>query len=298
MSSLDFEILFIEDDEDFVDSINANLTKFLNNLGFIPRVTILRGGDFKAASISETTDLILIDLNLSDNIVGSDLIKDIRECKNVSDIIFYSDALADFDNALKSLGHLEGVYFCRGRKDLLPKIEALIIKSIKRQQEVSNLRGLVISEAIDLEAKMSKIIVKFFGLINHPREGLFYEKILDPEVFMLGKKSDLMGTICKELKSELTLKVMGAKKGEKEEEKKLLEGINKIHDECKNIHSEIVEIRDILSHVKQSDENPKVLKSIIPKYKEVIIDDSWCINARKNLIKHSKNLDDLSKNIF
>jgi hypothetical protein len=298
MNCLNYEILFIENDLKFIGSIELIISHFLSDLGFNLNSSRETGKDFSMEKFDKVFDLILLDLNLYKDILGSDLIQKIRDNENVSDILFYSDDLTNFDNQLKTLGNVDGVYFCRGRKYLLPKIKKLILKSIKKQQEVSNLRGLVISEAIDLEAKMSKIIIKFFGLLNHPREGLFYEKILDPEVFMLGRKSNLMNSICGELKSDLAKQIIGSKKGEKEKEKKILEEVNAVHTECKNISKEIVDIRNVLSHVKESDANPKILKSILPQYKEVIIDDLWCINTRKNLIKHSKNLDILLDKIF
>ena len=248
--------------------------------------------------INPSTDLILLDLNLNKLLQGSDLIPRIRNHNILSDILFYSDDINHYNSKLKTLGNLDGVYFYRGRKNILTKIKKLILKSIKKHQTVTNLRGLVISEAIDLEEKMSKIIIKFFGLLNHPREALFFEKILDPEVFMLGKKSRLMNSICSQLKSELTKKICGFKKGEKEEEKSLLKIIGQIHDECKKIDDEVVKIRNILSHVKQSTKNPGILKSTIKKYDKININNDWCIKTRKDLIKHSENLDKLLEKIF
>jgi hypothetical protein len=298
MNNLNYEILFIEDNDDVVRSTSLLIKRFLDELGFKSNIYHKKGKEFDANKIKDSIDLILLDLNLKDKILGSELIIKIRENHNISDILFYSDDLINYDKQLKMLGNVDGVFFCRGRKNMFPKLKKLIIKSIKKHQTVSNLRGLVISEAIDLESKMSKIIIKFFGLLSHPREDLFYEKILDPEIFMLGKKSMLMGSICKQIKKELTNKIGQNTEGNIEKIKQILEAINKIHDECKKIDDEVLKVRNILSHVEQSKENPAILTSVLPKYKTITINHDWCVKTRKDLMKHSTNLDKLLEIIF
>jgi len=298
MNRLNYEIFFIENETSFVNGTALHIRKFLDKYGFNTKITQKKGKDLNITEINDSIDLIILDLNLNNSIQGSDLIPKIRDNKIVADILFYSDDLTKYDEKLKTLGNLDGVYFFRGRKGLTQKIISLIHKSIKKHQTVSNLRGLVISEAIDLEAKMSKIIIKFFGLLDHPREDLFFEKILDPEVFMLGKKAGLINSICKKLKEELSKKTEGAKKGEKEKEKKLIIDINKIHDTCSKAEDEIVKIRNVLSHVQPSKDNPNVLITKVKGYETIEINEDWCIKTRKNLLKHSENLDNLMNKIY
>jgi DNA-binding response OmpR family regulator len=294
MKNLKYNILFIENDTRFVESTKLHIEPYLEKLGF-KLVTVHKlGEDFKADEIEDSTDLILLDLNLNDNIKGSDLIPKIRSNQIMADILFYSGATESFKEQLESMSVVDGVYFCYDRTELNTKIKNLISKSIKKHQTVSNLRGLVISEAIDLEAKMTQVIIKFFGLLGRPREEIFYRRILAPDVLMLGKKSFLIHSICKQLDKELNEELQNCEEDEVLQKQQLIEDIANIYSECKNIKKEIIDIRNILSHVQPMNSNSNTLKSNFPGLETPItIDNDWCIITRKNLIKHADNLDKL-----
>ena len=93
----------------------------------------------------------------------------------------------------------------------------------------------------------------------------------------------------------LSIAILGYTGEKGEEERELLKTIVEIHKECAKIETEVVKIRNILSHVKPSEDDPNVLKSTIKKFGSTKIDNKWCILTRLNLIKHSENLDKLLK---
>jgi hypothetical protein len=125
------------------------------------------------------------------------------------------------------------------------------------------------------------------------------EKILDPEfdILSLKKKYDLINKICKE-----RIKTLERLCGEATAEAK--EGIQakKTEVETKkaefvNVYKEIIEVRNVMAH---TEENPKIkntLISYIRKEEPITVDDNFCRETRKNLRKHSENLNALISNM-
>jgi len=70
-----------------------------------------------------------------------------------------------------------------------------------------------------------------------------------------------------------------------------------LYDECIKIDEEVIKIRNVLSHVRESDTEKNTLKSILKAYQTIKITDDWCNQTRKNLRKHSKNLDEILSHV-
>ena len=85
---LKYKILWIENEQDWVDSIEDQIQEYLEDLGFTY--------DMKLISKEEKNidyndyDLILMDLNLADQPNGAELISKIRELGSYTDVVFYS----------------------------------------------------------------------------------------------------------------------------------------------------------------------------------------------------------------
>lgn len=298
-----YKILCIDDVEEWIDSIYESLKEIIEKEGFnFDRENLI----WKAEDNIDDLDfnefgMLLIDYDFGKNksLTGNVIIKSIRDNGYLGQILFYSNCLGGVDNLRKTIAEdkIEGIY-CSIREDIifLNKFESLFRDSIKKTMDINYLRGLVISTAIDLESVMTEIIKKFFGMDHHPRKKIFSERLLDPEVLMLGKKIFLINSICKSLKKELNDKI--TKNDDRTKNNELLAIISKIYDECKNFKTEVLDIRNILSHVKPSEENPNELKSLVENMEDIIINVEWCRKNRKNLNKHIDNLLELKNKIF
>lgn len=221
-----------------------------------------------------------MDYNLRSSEKGDELIKKIRSSELYTEIIFYSED-ADFEEKIKS-ELIEGIYFVRGRGNLIEKVEKVIDVTLKKNHDVNNMRGLVIAETIDLELKMDEIILSYFGSDDEKRQ--VFEKILEPKFGALTtkKKYDLINKICKARLEMLN------NKGEN------VDNISKLYDEFKKIEKDIIEIRNVLAHTSECTEKKNTLISNINKNNtQIYVDFKWCITKRKDIIGHSVNLEEL-----
>ena len=195
-----YNILLFEDSASYAESLATVLSSFLENLGF--ELVLNRESDGNKCDEliqNKDIDLILIDLNLESGDYGDQVIAKIRKNEFYKEIIFYSNDTKKFKKLIdEELGPVEGVYFHVGRTNLPDKIKTIINMTLKKNQEVNNLRGLVIAETIDLEEKMEQIIIKYFDLTDAEKEEVFRERVLGPEFFTTALKHHLVNRICKE----------------------------------------------------------------------------------------------------
>lgn len=158
---LKYKILWIENEEDWVDSIYDQIQEHLSDLGFEFEKKLIA----KEESVNyDEYDLILMDLNLAEQPNGAELIERIRNLNVFTDIVFYSSVGID---TLREKGHeknLEGVYYSGRTPDssFVRKVCQVIDSTIKKVQDLSNLRGLVMAEVSDLDSLMDEIIVKYY----------------------------------------------------------------------------------------------------------------------------------------
>lgn len=159
---LKYKILWIENEQDWVESIEDQIQEYLEELGFIYEMKLI---DKEVSGIDYNDyDIILMDLNLADQPNGADLISKIRGLDVYTDVVFYS---ASGITELRTKGkekELEGVFYC-GRtpdREFVNKVKAVINSTIKKVQDLNNLRGLVMAEVSELDAMMDEIIISYF----------------------------------------------------------------------------------------------------------------------------------------
>ncbi len=279
---LKYEILLFEDDSDYVDSIKGLLDDYLDELGFKLVLDVKADGTHLDELISnDNWNLILMDYNLRSSGKGDELIKQIRSHELYTEIIFYSDS-HDFEDKIRS-DLVDGVYFVRGRSNLIEKVKKVIDVTLKKNQDVNNMRGLVIAETIDIETKMDNLILSYFGSPDDEIRKVF-EKVFEPNFvgFTTSKKYEFINKICKQRKVSLN------------EKSENVIDLTKLHNEFKKIDDDIIEIRNILAHTVENPDDKYTLISKINKNNLTInVNYDWCIKTRKDIIKHSENLDEL-----
>ncbi len=159
---LKYNILWIENEVDWVESIEDQIQDHLEGLGFEYKRTLI-GKEEKNVNY-DSYDIILMDLNLANQPNGADLISKIRELGAFTDVVFYS---ADGIEKLRSIGKekgLEGVFYSDRTPDtvFVKRVTDVINSTIKKVQDLANLRGLVMAEVSELDGKMIELIKKFY----------------------------------------------------------------------------------------------------------------------------------------
>lgn len=298
---LTYKILWFEDSESVIENLKPLIEDMLDDLGFKLSVTVKKGitEDFLKTLDQKDWDLILMDFMLKENSpTGDQLISKIRSNQLITEIIFYSEKKEEFIAALREISQenvfLEGVYYADNREALPAKLKSIIDLTLKKQQDINNIRGLVIAETIFLENKVENSLIKFFGT---DEKGMVFQKILDPQFGIIDtkKKCDLLNRICKVKKQTYSQQHQNVPAEKLEEKKILQDNIDRfqyIYNEIVKLNDEVVNIRNILAHTNPSPEKKNELISTLKKNEErIVINEEWCISTRKNLKKHSENLD-------
>jgi CheY-like chemotaxis protein len=286
---LDYNILWIDDTPNWVKSIEDPLKEHFDELGYRLKITLERSGaKIEEAIKNPELDLIIIDYLLP-KVTGKDLIDTIRRKHVLVEIVFYSQ---EGNPKNKFETPPDGVFFT-SREDAEQRIIAVIDLTLKKSQDINNVRGLVIAETIDIEAKLGDVLVRCFGDYGN----LFRDRLLDPDIalFDFGKKDRLLQGILKDKITELNKQIAEGKGGE--QAKKTVAALKELKAVYKLFPEEVIHPRNTMAHVeKQWDENGKcILESRVKGQRPICVDHEWFTKARKDLIKHMDNLEQILK---
>lgn len=157
-----YRILWIENDFDWAESIEEEIKEYVENQGFIFYKTLIAQKDDSVHY--NQYDLILMDLKLSSSPMGDELIQQVRQLGIYTNVVFYSANGIDTIREIGRQKNLEGVYYAGRNKDLFTKkVIAVIDTTIKKVQDLNNLRGLVMAETGELDDMMDQMIVAYFS---------------------------------------------------------------------------------------------------------------------------------------
>ena len=158
---LNFCVLWIENDEEWAESIREEIEEAILGFGLLPELKIEPKGDDSLNY--KGYDLILMDLALADGKSGDEVISRIRSLEIFTDVIFYTaSGIAAVKDKARSMD-LEGVYFAdRSQALFISKTREIINASVRRLQDLVNLRGVVMAEVSELDSLMELIVANYF----------------------------------------------------------------------------------------------------------------------------------------
>ena len=164
---LKYKILWIEDNPKSIRRDIKKVIEYVTDLGFecldAEDIEIIKSfDDFERVIGYERTsdyDLLLVDLDLGKKATkdeGESIIRKIRERKVYSEIVFYS---SQYEELIKKLNEkfVEGI-FTSSREELVDKVGNIIDVTLKKVQDVNNLRGLIMAEVAELDILKEEII--------------------------------------------------------------------------------------------------------------------------------------------
>ncbi|MGE7599597.1 response regulator [Lysinibacillus fusiformis] len=326
---LKYEILWFEDNVSWFSTISDAINELLEEKGFkmiVHRYDNDSEGLFKILKESDC-DLILMDYSL-ENQKGDEIIKSIRDLEIYTDIVFYSQSGAKFIRDLIRKQGIDGI-FCSSRdfEEFEEKVNGVIGNTIKKVQDVNNMRGLVIAETIDLESKIADILKGYLSVIyeNDIKKATILKNICDKKQEQFLKESELINVIhqkninelidenilttynlytglqsllksdIKELNVLLQSKPNQEERIEIEEKRELLLSIK---ERISNFEKEIILIRNTLAHVKElKDPNSgtSYLESVHRNGTKIIFDDNKYVEIRRNLVEYSECISELNE---
>ena len=196
--NLKYRILWIENEEDWVESIEDQIQDYLEDLELVYEKKLIvkeePGIDYNKY------DLILMDLNLADHPNGAELISKIRALGVYTDVVFYSAWMEELREQRRDK-EMEGVYYSSRTPDtsFVKKVKAVIDSTLKKVQDLNNLRGLVMAEVSELDVRMLSIIDRYFIQKESDEKTRTFKKHLVDDVEKATKKKLAESVNCDKL---------------------------------------------------------------------------------------------------
>ena len=182
----DLRVLWVEDTPTFYKETKEILEMFAEDNGISLRFDYIENtNDFFDKMKNDVQgfklyDIFFVDYSLSHGIVGSELIKKLRDEKVDSDILFYSsENEADIrDEVKENLGSFEGVYIAN-RTNFEEKSNYLINKNARRLTTLSNIRGFLMDQTSENDYTIKSYILRNFSKLSLPQQKEITEMLLD-----------------------------------------------------------------------------------------------------------------------
>lgn len=299
--TIEYKILWVEDDTSWYETTEELFSGTIEELGFILNSQRCINIDEVKAEVAANNlkdyDLMLIDFTLGGSETGEKIIEFIRNIKEtpiLTDILFYSSAVQNVKDSMHKLG-LEGVYFA-DRKDLDSKFDLVVNTTIKKVQDLNNMRGLIMAETSDIDKFMYEII----------------STTLDKDSFELRDK--LKETIVENVKKKINSKNKAFLKYQSKDEVEKIIKDPLMFDACEKLkalqfifeevdhevaikhksngfadsYSKIVKKRNLLGHETPREiDGKKILGSGVNEFE---FNDDFCVDMRKDVRMHAADL--------
>lgn len=167
--NLNYNILWFEDTDEAFNTLSRRLERYIRSKNLKTNIKRIKSGnDFNLDQYDlNGYEVLIIDYKLKNHTFGQDIIKAIRKGKYVNDVLFYSSVgYRHLEGILREDG-LQGVFISdRENEEFLEKIQLLIDKSIRRSENLINIRGIVMDNTSEFDVNMKDIINLSWNLLE------------------------------------------------------------------------------------------------------------------------------------
>lgn len=190
---MQFKIFWIDDSLKWVQSVRDQIEEAFTTQHFIPDISHFGEAELARAPIlGSYADLILVDCNLPKDTRGEVFIKSLRQNRCFAHVLFYSQ---DANNltALQADRHFLHVSH---RDGIIDTCHEIAEQAFRKYKHPAFMRGLLLSEFIDLENVMEDLIVQCFK-----SEGEYFRKSIlykGGESYSLSTKQKFISRLIKE----------------------------------------------------------------------------------------------------
>jgi hypothetical protein len=304
---LNYNILWIDDNHDYLAGYKEDISDFLEKAGLNMEVTPLPNGDMLEKLIESDSindfDMVLMDWNLGEEKArGDDLAQRIRS-KFYVEIVFYSAVETEELRVAIANKRVDGVYCASRTNDFLEVIKEVIKVGIKKLQHPNAIRGLFMAETAEFDWAMSRCIERIYQAEIYQSKNQVLEKITnrikkahdnqlekirimeegqvdkffyDPALTAVNRL-EVLRSIFKEMQKEYPQ-------------------ISEIMSPFNDYKTEIIEWRNKLAHVRGgTNEKGKPILILGTGKDDIILDDGVTKTLRHYLRKHQVGLDALQE---
>lgn len=294
---LAYKILWIDDKiRNFIqDGEIEEVKNFIKDLGFKPEIITADNGD----TISfQGYDLIITDFNLSAQNTGKQFIENIRSGEIFTEVLFYSEN-TELNTLAQGLYRDRLSFYSGVDAGLVSKIKQLIGLSMGKLLELNATRGLITSQTSELDVIMEKIATNIIEKIDRDKVNSIFEKNINDTVEHFDNQKN--NTEAVKVTKDYTKYIIKTNAFNRWKLVSKLIGeflkTNTIQDfsitDFNNYNKEVNEIRNRFAHsvVQINSKGIECLSASNPDGTPYEFTKDSCINLRKDIVKHSDNLD-------
>lgn len=278
-----FRIIWIDDSSTWVNSVSDVLIDAFTDFNFTPIVEkfVAVNDESRAAINNNYLDLLIIDCNLPE-INGNEFIQELRSNRCFSHIIFYSQDA-------KNLGlvhqdkHFSHVTI---RDDFSEVIEQVADQAFRKYNHPSFMRGLLLSEFIDLESLLDDLVSSCFK----DESSYFKESIINKggESFSLGTKQNFTCRLIRDATEKFKQDALTKDEELIAENAKIIAKLDEINFTSSSFSKKIIRRRNILAHAHPAYDHETGKITLISAFPDVDFTGDWLFETR-NFIHDYKN---------
>ncbi len=154
-----FKIIWIDDSRTWVKSVYSEVKDAFINLELVPEIIEFQETEPAKKAILDTyADLILVDHTLPGGMRGDEFIRELRTNRCFAHVVFYSQ---DADN-LQAMNEDKHFIHVTHRDSITGTLENVADQAYRQYKHPAFMRGLLLSEFIDLENLMETLISQCF----------------------------------------------------------------------------------------------------------------------------------------
>lgn len=166
---INYKILWFEDTDESYETLSRRTERYVVKKNLRCQIERVYGtSDFDITKYDlNSYEVLVVDLQLSHGSKGYEIIEAIRAGSYVNDVLFYSAAGVDTLERVMKDYRLEGVFLSeRDNRLFMEKMRQLIDKSVRRSENVINIRGIVMDETSEFDSQMSDIVLSANSMMS------------------------------------------------------------------------------------------------------------------------------------
>ena len=178
---INYRILWFEDNKKSYDTKKGFVKDIVEEFGFnfVEPQNEVDGKNIDTLDYA-IYDLIIADMNLSRDLTAMKLMEAIRKKDVFTEVLFYSSSGEDAVRGELARYKIDGAYCSDRENDEFEfKVREVIRTLIKKTQDLTNLRGLVMAEVSELDLLMERIIQRYLSTVDDQEKEDFKKRIVE-----------------------------------------------------------------------------------------------------------------------